>query len=348
MVHIIDPLVDMRWPGFLERHPEASVFHTPEWLAALRRTYDYEPVVYTTSEPSQELANGIPFCRIKSWLTGKRLVSLPFSDHCQPLVDEPDSYLEVLAELDKERQRDGLRYVELRPSSGALPCGSQDSYRAGARFYSHVIDLSDESDEIHARFHKNAVRIPIRQAEREGLEYSIRNDEAGLRQFHQLMMAMRRKHGIPPQPISWFRNLLVCMRDAVDVRIACKDGVPIASIITILWDRMIYYKYMGYDPRCIRMGGIPGLVWHAIKELKERGAKALDFGRTDYGNDSLVEYKDRWCAQRSEMTYWRAPVCGKTASSDGEGELGVAKKLFAVLPDPLLKMVGSMLYRHIG
>src|SRR2546430_5296635 len=86
ILYSLDPLEDPRWAEFVQRHPRASVFHTPGWLEALRRTYGYEPVVYTTSLPRAELTNGLVFCRVRSWLTGRRLVSLPFSDHCEPLV----------------------------------------------------------------------------------------------------------------------------------------------------------------------------------------------------------------------------------------------------------------------
>jgi len=65
-----------RWPAFVERHKKDSVFHTSAWLEALHRTYGYKPVVYTTNEPGQELTNGVPFCFVNSWLTGRRMVSL--------------------------------------------------------------------------------------------------------------------------------------------------------------------------------------------------------------------------------------------------------------------------------
>src|SRR5215475_12096757 len=82
-----DPVHDARWKEFVARHPKASVFHSPEWLEALRLTYGYKPVVFTTSPPANELKNGLVCCEINSWLTGRRLVSLPFSDHCAPLFD---------------------------------------------------------------------------------------------------------------------------------------------------------------------------------------------------------------------------------------------------------------------
>src|SRR5262245_25827296 len=85
MVHRVDHVRDRRWPEFLKRDSRASVFHSSEWLEALRRTYAYEPTVLTTSAPGEDLVNGLVFCRIRSWLTGTRIVSVPFSDHCEPL-----------------------------------------------------------------------------------------------------------------------------------------------------------------------------------------------------------------------------------------------------------------------
>jgi hypothetical protein len=51
----IDPLCDGRWAQLVEQHPNASLFHTPEWLRALQGTYAYEPVGFTDADPEQPL-----------------------------------------------------------------------------------------------------------------------------------------------------------------------------------------------------------------------------------------------------------------------------------------------------
>src|SRR6185369_4897333 len=102
MVYQIDPLRDPRWPEFVNRHRDASVFHSRPWLQAVQRTYGYTPVVYTTSAPTEALSNGIVLCRISSWLTGRRMVSVPFSDHCEPLVDTPHAADAIFRELKGE------------------------------------------------------------------------------------------------------------------------------------------------------------------------------------------------------------------------------------------------------
>src|ERR1700693_3520953 len=86
-VYRIDPLRDLRWAALVERCPQSSVFHSAPWIEALHRTYGFEPVVFTTSRQRTPLENGLAFCYVRSWITGRRLISLPFADHCEPLVD---------------------------------------------------------------------------------------------------------------------------------------------------------------------------------------------------------------------------------------------------------------------
>src|SRR5258708_7036367 len=108
-IHILNPLVDRRWDELVGRHPSASVFHQRGWLEALARTYGYEPYILTTAAEGEPLENGIAVCRVSSWMTGTRLVSLPFSDHCKPLLGKPSDLGEFVnwlrAECDLQKWR---------------------------------------------------------------------------------------------------------------------------------------------------------------------------------------------------------------------------------------------------
>lgn len=117
---VLDPLRDPRWSEFIERHPDASIFHSTAWLEALRRTYGYEPLVVTTSGINERLLNGIVLCRVRSWATGSRLVSLPFSDHCEPLVDDRRDLETLITFLKAEVERGRYRYLEMRPLRGGI------------------------------------------------------------------------------------------------------------------------------------------------------------------------------------------------------------------------------------
>src|SRR5437879_3687491 len=167
MVYTINPLEDPRWAEFVQGHLRASVFHTPGWLEALRRTYGYEPVAYTTTPPGAELTNGLVLCRVYSRITGRRMVSLPFSDHCEPLVERPEDLDTLLHALKLDCAKEGWKYVEIRPRTARAfhPVGMAPSQA----FYFHTADLRPELEVIFRRFHKDSTRRKIRRAEREGL-----------------------------------------------------------------------------------------------------------------------------------------------------------------------------------
>lgn len=158
----LDPLRDPRWRELVQSHPHASVFHSPEWLTALEQAYGYRTVALTSSPPGAPLADGLPFCDVNSWLTGRRLVSLPFSDHCEPLLVTSGSsdLSHAWASFFKHRSR----YVEIRPID--FQPSIMNAARAANHYVLHRLDLRPDLKILHARFHKSCVHRAVRHAER--------------------------------------------------------------------------------------------------------------------------------------------------------------------------------------
>src|SRR2546428_9643395 len=195
--HRIDPLADPRWVEFVKRHPRASVFHTPGWLEALRRTYGYEAVAYTTTPPGIDLTNGVVLCRVYSRITGRRMVTLPFLDHCEPLVNGSEDLEGLLCSLEIDGRREGWKYVEIRPRTtcAAAPAGMEPAQY----FYFHTVDLSLELEGIFRRFHKDSTQRKIRRGERGGLTYQKGRREALLQKFYCALRAPPRAAARPLQ-----------------------------------------------------------------------------------------------------------------------------------------------------
>jgi len=337
----------VRWSALLRQHSAASIFHTPSWLDALRRTYGYEPVVLTTSAPGTELTNGLAFCRINSWLTGRRLVSLPFSDHCEPLVTGPEEFEHVLCSLEDSGCKQ-FKYIEVRPQSPLGPgLETHTGFVKNKTFYFHRLDLRPGLDELFRGFHKNCVQRKIRRAEREALTYEEGRSESLLAKFYRLLLMTRRRHQLPVQPLVWFRTLVNCLDDRLKIRVVSKEGQPVASILTLSFKHSMVYKYGCSDTRFNNLGGTFLLFWKTIQEAKALGAHELDLGRSDSDNAGLVTFKDRLGATRSSLVYYR--YAGSLSESSAERwKTQIAKRLFTRLPDGVLKGVGKLLYKHIG
>ena len=178
-VYKIDPLQDPRWKAFVAWHPDSSLFHRIEWLQALKSCYGYTPAALTSSAPGSALEDGLVYCEIKSSLTGKRLVSVPFSDHCQPLVSHPDVLDSFLQDLVLTVDQQHWKYFEIRPityaETGTQQLGISNTYHL------HRLDLSPSEEVLFKRFDKDSVQRKIRRAERESLRYEEGSSAAATR-----------------------------------------------------------------------------------------------------------------------------------------------------------------------
>jgi hypothetical protein len=343
-VHEVDPIEDPRWEQLVRNHPRASVFHSIQWLRALRDVYGYQAVGMSTSQPGAPLENGVAFCRISSWLTGKRLVSLPFSDHCEPLVNSSEEFNSIVASMRRSVEQGKQQYVELRPVRWA----SDDFAKLAmsSTFQFHALDLRPPWKKLFAAFHKDCVRRKIRRAEREKLRYEEGASESLLQRFYGLQVKTRRRQGLPPQPKAWFRGLIASFGNDLKIRVASKGSAPVASILTLSFKKSMVYKYGCSDAAYHNLGGTALLFSRAIQEAKDLGFEEFEMGRSDPNNTGLIAFKEHWGAKGTTIRYWRYPA-GPAVSPD-VWKMNLARRIVPVLPDVALVAIGKLLYRHIG
>jgi hypothetical protein len=348
-VHLIRPLEDARWRRFVRSHPGSSVFHSTEWLSALQKTYGFEPLALTTSSPRNSLRSALLFCRVESWITGHRLVSLPFSDHCALLAADPEDLPRLLAGARAELKDERLRYVEIRPTG---PLRANCDERSTHKYRWHRLDLTRPVNDIARGFHKDCILRKIRRAEREKLSYSSGTSEDLLQAFWEVYVPTRRRHRAPPQPIAWFRNLLAHFAGAATIRVAATQGIPIAAILTLQFRDSLVYKYGGSDTRYQSLGGTQFLFWRAIQEARGQGLRTLDFGRSDYANPGLILFKDRWGAHATDLVYTRfVSEVGSRGEYSSKGDYAhsrAIRNILSSLPNPLFSAAGALLYKHIA
>lgn len=348
--HLFQPLHDPRWVPFLKRNPHSSIFHTVEWLEALRRTYGYEPVAITSCPPDADLRNAAVFCRVQSWLTRPRLVSLPFSDHCELLADSVTDLTAIVSAVREQLRLEVLRYIEARPirAVNMTTLESDSTYS----YFLHRLDLTPDLATLFRNCHKSSTQRKIRRAQREGLRYEEGRSETLLNTFYDLLLLTRRRQFSLPQPKRWFRNLIDCFGEALKLRVAFKDDKPIASILTLRYKDTLVYKYGCSDAQWHRLGGVQLLFWRSIQEAKHDGLRVFDLGRSECENTGLITFKDRWGAARSALTYVRfldsAHSKGAFPSAGTDIKKRMARMLLPRLPDFVGRAAGELLSKHIG
>ncbi|MFZ1998823.1 MAG: GNAT family N-acetyltransferase [Candidatus Sulfotelmatobacter sp.] len=344
-VYELNPLDDPRWETFVHNHARASVFHSTNWLRALQIAYGYDPAVVTTNPRQAALTNGLVFCRVESWLTGRRMVSLPFSDHCEPLGNNSGELDDLLFSMRHDVDTGSWKYIEIRPPF-YQPC-SLTGFGKSLTYCLHRLNLSGRSaQELFHNFHKSCVQRKIRRAERERLKYEEGTSEVLLQQFYKLLVVTRRRLLLPPQPQSWFRALIASFGEDLKIRVVSKDDRPVASILTISHKKTMVYKYGCSDARFNRLGGMALLLWNTIQEAKDKGLEEFEMGRSDSSTPGLISFKEHWGAVGTQLNYWRYP--SQPVGTANAWQQSILRRLVPATPNSVLRMIGMLLYRHIG
>ena len=340
---VIDPRRDERWDDFVLSHPNSSVFHTSSWARVLTESYGYEPK-YLVRRSNGKFETAIPVMEVRGALCGRRAVSLPFSDYCDPLIGGETSLSEVLDGLRLHGKASGWRSFEVR-QRGPLPHGLQSS----ANFVGHVLDLLPNEDQLYSRL-RGSTQRNIKKAAAEGVTVTAEQTDDAMAAFYRLNCLTRKDHGLPPQPISFFRNLIREIRaaDSGFVVLADFKGVTIAGCVYMHFRDKAVYKFGASDRKYQNLRANNLVMWEAIRRYAVRGMRTLCFGRTERENDGLRQFKSGWGTREEKIEYVKYDFSTGSYVKEKPRIKGVHNRFFRNIPIPVSRMIGSALYRYMA
>jgi hypothetical protein len=89
-------------------------------------------------------------------------------------------------------------------------------------------------------------------------------------------------------------------------------------------------------------------MWAAIRRYAGEGVRSLCFGRTEPGNEGLRQFKSGWGADEQVINYYRYDLAANDFVPGRQTVSSRASQIFSSLPIAALKVIGGMLYRHVG
>jgi hypothetical protein len=339
----LNPLYGKEWESLLSSQPGRSVFHSAAWAKVLNESYGFAPQYFVASGTAKGCSL-LPMMEINSWLTGRRGVSLPFTDECKALVPDVGSFQRLFdAALNYGRAR-GWRYVELRGGKEFLPdaCSSQT-------FHGHEINLDVDEESLFNGL-RGSVRQAIRKAQRLGLTVEFSRNLDAVRTFYGLHCQTRRTHGLPPQPFGFFRRLCRYVLEPDNgLVVIVRQGVrAVASSIFVQEHQNVVYKYGASDRRWLECRGNNLAMWAAMQHYARKGCKILDLGRTSTGDEGLRRFKRSWGTRERLIEYIRFDLTTNKFVTCRDETFGWHNRVFRFLPLFLSRMTGVLLYRHVG
>ncbi len=340
-IKAVNPLEYPDWNSAVARLEGSSVFHTANWAGVLADSYGYRPH-YVCAFEDNRLAGCLPLMDIRSFLTGRRGVSLPFTDQC-PLLGGDRPFAALWKHAVEHGAKAGWKHIELR---GAHRAAAGEP--APAAFKVHCLDLGRSESELLNRC-RESTRRNIAKAVKNGVKVRYARSFEALRDFYALNCLTRRRHGLPPQPVRFFE----CIHDRIMsaglgfVMTAAQAGKTIAAAVFFHFNGTVVYKYGASDAAHQHLRPNNLILWEAINWSNENRFSRFHFGRTEAGHHGLMQFKRGWGAEEKNLRYVKFDLKTRSFSSI-HPKLKSSYPVLQRMPIPLLRVAGELLYRHVG
>jgi hypothetical protein len=341
-LELLNPVELDDWDELLLTNESYSFFHTSPWAKVLCESYNYKPLYFTAIDNGR-LSALIPIMEINSLLTGRRGVSLPFTDYCQPIISGKVDSQAIIGSLIGYGKKAGWKYIEWRGDEGCFRTVTPSSF-----YFGHTIDLTRNEKEILSTCRSSTQRN-IKKAVREGVHVDICNSLEATKVFYQLNCLTRKNHGVPPQPFLFFKKVFehIISRGLGVIALASHSEKVIAGAIYFHFGGKAIYKYGASHQNYQHLRPNNLVMWEAIKWYARNGFKVLNLGRTEQENAGLLQFKRGWGTREETIKYFKYDFRKKTFVRD-HSKIWRFSKFFKRTPSPLLNHIGAILYRHIA
>ncbi len=342
--------LDEGWSAFVQQQTTDSFYYSRAWLDLITELYGYSITPITTTNAAGEITGFLPLCSVQSPLTGRRLVSLPFSDLCPLLAKDEASANMLIDQAVELARKQKVKYLELRTGINEVLAKRLDLVE-GNLYVRWLMPLSSNPDTIWAGLRK-PVQHQIKKSQKLGVQVLVAQHREEIEHYYCLHFQTRaRKHGMPSQPRSYFYNLwdAFASNGVMQLLLAEYQGVVIAGMILMATGSTIRYAYGASDERYLNLAPNNLLMWTAIKIGCEQGYQTFDMGRTARDNDGLMEFKRRWGAIQEPLPYYYYPqMAGLASTSESSWKFRMLTSSWKRLPLQVADPLGGYLYKHLG
>lgn len=320
------------WDSYVNTNPNGTFFHLSGWKSALEKAFGYKSH-YIYAESDGKICGILPLFLIKNLLSGKALVSLPFSVYGGVYADNEEIAKLLLREAERITKEEDANYLELRnkiASTNGMP--TRDIY---ATFIKEL--PKDKKDCLEKMPRKS--RAACRKGLSFGLEARVGIDL--LREFYQIYAVSVRNLGSPVFPFSFLENLAHEFKENTTVLSVTYENKPIASVFTFLYKDTVMPYYAGALPQYFKYQPNNVMYLKLMEYGVENGFRYFDFGRSKKGTGSY-DFKAFFGFEPQTLyyQYYLNKINALPDASSLNPKVSLAVQVWKRLPVWLTKIIG--------
>lgn len=344
-VRVLSPDQFDAYDAFVAASAPATIYHSRAWAGFLGEAFGAVPHTLLAWD-GDRLAGILPLMLKRHPLSGRRLVSLPYSHRVAPLGElaATDALWRSAA-----GRADALGCaLELRGTVPEMWSGGQTF-----PFINTEVPLPGNQDALWRQIGKNT-RYQIKQAERNN-EMVIHEavSPADFDAADYVIAANRQSLGSATYRRGFFLKLHHHLSGCIRVMLCLVENRPVAMFVCSLFGTSAIYHYGASLPdaslRRLRPNNL--LLWNGLCKAQAAGAHRFDLGTSLPSQEGLIHFKESW-GGRSEALACVTVCHGQPAAGGGVSQTGtlahLAGHVLRRLPLPLFRIVTPPLVRAFG
>jgi FemAB-related protein (PEP-CTERM system-associated) len=345
-VRLVDPAAEAaRIEAFLVDHPEATLFHQPDWLLAVEQGTGHRALALV-SETRGAITGYLPLSEVHSPLFGRMLASTGFAVGGGLLLADGADGTAIIAAAEQEAERRSCPAIELR--GGSLP-GDRSNWRSKTESHAGFVAPLADTAEAQLLSVPRKQRAEVRKGLEQDLTVTVGTSPADRDAHYAVYAESVRNLGTPVFPRVLFEAMLDRFGDEADILTVWHHGVPVASVLSF-YHRGAVMPYWGGGTRAARpLRANDRMYYELMLHARARGATRFDFGRSKTGSGAY-HFKRNWGFTPEPLAYaaWTAPGHEARDADPTSAKHQAMIRAWQRLPLPLANRLGPLIARGLG
>ena len=330
----------MEWDAYILAHPESTNYHRWAWKRLIEDTYGHQ-TYYLAAKNSLGIQGILPLVEIRSWLFGRRLVSLPFFSYGGVLANSQETREELLGKAVELARDLSAKSIELRQGSDFETAWQKSVAKVAMR-----VRLPNSAAELFKSL-RPRLRNKIRNAEKNGFQCKWGgSDSVGA--FYSIFACNMRNLGTPVYPRAWFRNFFRVAPAESRILTIWEKRTPVAATLITMFRETVELPWIASTPESRGKYSTVLLYWKALEWAVQNGYRCVDLGRCTPGSGTW-SFKSQWNCHETPLTwlYWLREGESIPEFRPNNPKFDLAIKAWKRLPLGVANLIGPRIVRAI-
>jgi len=353
-VQALDTNHEPIWNVYVDRHPDATLFHTLFWRDLVRDVFGHK-AYYLTAWRDERLVGVFPLMRVDSRLAGRILVSVPYGVYGGTLADDTEAHDALLRHAQELADRLGMQWIDIRSIEPQWP-----DLPVVRRYVTFRKQLPSDPGRVLAELPRKSRAAARHARERYGLEVAFGDEH--LNTVWLLYSRSMRRLASLNYPLAFFRTLVERTASA-DAELETKEpsrvrhlvqlirynGKPIGGLVSFVYRDMLMPYFAGSDERYEKVHPNNFLYLTAMEQAVRLGCRTFDFGRSRVDNKGPYNFKRFQGFEPTPLHYqYYVPRGGRAPDlHPSNPKLRLARHIWPRLPLGVTRPLGAWLAKSI-